>query len=177
MMGSGPLDYFNETFGKLAASNTKGKMEKNFYKSLNKIEISKDISENSKQRQSLRACGAFKSPDIILESDSIEFAEDLDGLAKRLVTRIKEVVGDFLDRHTVAEYAIENAENIFNGDTLQRIVLVDMGEYERAKEIAKEAVRNDDDGGFENEGRSFFQWLLHYLRKRKRQNFFSNLWG
>lgn len=134
-----------------------------------------NMSENSKERQSLRACGAFKSPYIVLEDDSMEFTEDLDDLAKRLVMRIKEVVGDFLDRHTIAEYAIENAENIFNGDTLQCIVLVDMGEYERAKEIAKEAVRNDEDGGFENLGRTFFQWLLHYLRKRKVKNFFRNL--
>lgn len=136
-----------------------------------------NMSSNSRERESLRVNGAFTSPSIILESNSIELSEDLDGLAKHLVMRIKEVVGDFLNKHTVAEYAIENAGNIFNGDELQCIAYVDMGEYERAKEIAKAAVRNGDGGGFENLGWTFFQWLLHYLRKRKVKNFFSNLWG
>jgi len=130
-----------------------------------------NMSENSKESESLRSVGAFTSPTIFLERDSFELIEDFDALAQRLITRFGEVVDAFLESHTVTEYVIENVQD----EILQCIAYVDIGDYGRAKEIAKSAIQDGNKERFENEGRGFFQWLLHYLRKRKREEFFNNL--
>ncbi|MCM1090965.1 MAG: hypothetical protein NC092_10110 [Butyrivibrio sp.] len=80
------------------------------------------------------------------------------------------MIRDFLEHHTVTEYVIEDGQDA----TLQCIAYIDIGDYEHAKEIAKAAIRDGNKERFENEGRGFFQWVLHYLRKRKIENFFNN---
>lgn len=107
-----------------------------------------------------------------MESGSFEFIEDLEGLAQQLVSRLREVVDDFLASYTVAEYVINNEQD----DILQCLAYVDIGDYMHAKEIAKAAIKAGNKEQFENEGRGFFQWLLHYLKKRERENFFNNFW-
>lgn len=139
-----------------------------------------DMEENINGSESLRAIAAFKSPSILIEDSSFDLADDIQELAKRFMNTITAAVRGFTEKYDVAEYILDNkkpAGFFYNGEVLKCIVHIDRQEYSYAEEIARKSIENGDhDGGFENRGRGFFDFLLSYIKKgRKKDRFIKSV--
>lgn len=64
-----------------------------------------------------------------------------------------------MEQHDIDEYAIHNADGM-NADILEYLAYVHMGEVDKAKSIAMNAIENGNTGNFVNEGKAFFEWAL-----------------
>lgn len=131
-----------------------------------------NMKENINERESLRAIGAFQSPFIIIKENSYELTEDTKKLAEKLMDEIVTTVESFLADYDVAEYIFDdkNAKNIYNVEVLKCIAYIERQEYSCAKKMAQKAIaEGDHDGGYENEGKGFFDWTLRYLEKEGRK--------
>ena len=59
-----------------------------------------------------------------------------------------------MEQHDIDEYAIYNADGM-NADILEYLAYVHMGEVDKAKSIAMNAIENGNTGNFVNEGKAF----------------------
>lgn len=117
------------------------------------------MPSNSKQADSLRAIGAFTAPSILIEEGEVELTENYEELAESLVELIMERSHDFMKNYDIDEYAVNNAGGM-NIDTLRCLAYIHMNNIEQAVKIAKNAIKDGDSGGFMNEGKTFFEWML-----------------
>lgn len=114
---------------------------------------------NSKEAVSLRAVGAFKAPSIILKMEEIELTDNYKEHAEYLAELVDECSRNFMERYDIDEYIIK-CENGMNRNILKCLAYIHMNNIEQAVKIAKNAIKDGDSGGFMNEGKTFFEWML-----------------
>jgi len=117
------------------------------------------LSDNAKKNDSLRACGAFKAPAILLKKGEIEFSEIFHEVPAYLVDLIDKCSYDFLSQYEIDDYII-NKEKGVDKEILKCLAYLHIGEKTSAKMVAQDAITNGDKGNYENEGKTFFEWLL-----------------
>ncbi len=114
---------------------------------------------NKKINDSLRAVGAFKAPSILIKKGEYELSEDIVSLANKFIEEVEVSSDNFLENNEINIYVINN-KNGQDNKILKCLAYLDMKQYEQANEVAIEALKAGDRGRFENEGNSFFEWLL-----------------
>ena len=120
-----------------------------------------NMADNKKAPVSLRAYGAFKAPAIIIFSDPIPLSDDIDSIVQTFLDTVVMHVNDFLRNNKVSDFIFSN-ENLPHGPLWRCLEYIDRKDIASAVEVAKrEIAAGDKDGGFENEGKGFFEWVLY----------------
>lgn len=118
------------------------------------------MPDNSKEPQSLRANGAFKAPSVLLKKGEMEFSNEYLYQAVRLVNLIEHCSNDFLENNNIDDYVIKSNE-VMDIEILKCLAYIHMGNVSDAIAYSKNCIDNGEVGRFENEGKRFFEWLLH----------------
>ncbi len=119
-----------------------------------------NMSDNKDQPISLRVNGAFTSPSIIIAEGEISLSSDMCSVAGLLCNTVHTKVMEFRKHHNVNEYVIEHNEIPYSS-TLKCLAYIDLCNPVLAVEVAQAAIKEGDvHGGFENEGKGFFEWIL-----------------
>ena len=126
-----------------------------------------DMSDNRKMGDSFRATGAFVAPAIWIKRELKEPEVFSDTFLKECVQEVQLALEEFVTQNDINEYVLrgtdlEDGGKLLDGNLLKCLAYCDLGNVSAAKKIAKEEVRKGRDGGFENEGKSFFEWMLLY---------------
>lgn len=117
------------------------------------------MPSNSKKNDSLRACGAFKAPSVLLKKGEVELTEKYEEQAEYLVGLVDECSRNFMEKYDVDEYII-NYENGMDKEILKCLAYIHMNKTEEAIKVAQDSVNNGNRGNYENEGKAFFDWIL-----------------
>ena len=121
-----------------------------------------NMPDNKLQPLSFRARGAFTSPCILVDGIEIEFDEDLDAVADKYCSAVAETAKSFLYNNDIGEYVLTN-NSIFCTPVLKCLEHLDRGNITTALEIAKQQIALGDCGGFMNEGKTFFEWVVYQI--------------
>ena len=116
-----------------------------------------DMPENSKQKLSLRATGAFVVPLIEIASGTIEFESDIIEIASiycNLIKKSEETCSGLVT--DVNSFVLEHLDQTYRADVLQSLAYLDKGDKEKARAIA---VANIGKSGFVNAGKDYFERL------------------
>lgn len=117
------------------------------------------MSENTKKGDSLRACGAFKAPSILIEKGEVELTDQFKELSGFLIEKIDKCSDEFLLNYNIDDYVINFEEGI-NKEILKCLAYIHMNCSDKAKDIAQNAIANGNMGGYINEGKTFFEWMI-----------------
>lgn len=130
-----------------------------------------EMSENINAKESLRANGAYVCPSFqwieksyevsTLELMHIDIANAIDDFQyeiNKLVEMIKLEYGDF---HAF----ILSKENILDGKLLKMIANISKKDYFIAKEIACEEIDKGQRGGYRNQGKDIYEYIIEYCNK------------
>ena len=126
-----------------------------------------DMSDNRKTGDAFRSIGAFVAPSIWIKRYLEEPEIFSDKFLRDCVEKVQSQLESFVTKHDINEYVlsgtdIEDGGKLLDGNLLKCLAYCDLGNVSAAKRIAKEEVQKGRDGGFENEGKSFFEWMLLY---------------
>ncbi|MBR4288198.1 MAG: hypothetical protein IKT50_02035 [Clostridia bacterium] len=118
------------------------------------------MPDNKKMPFSLRANGAFSAPSIILSQGEIALSSDVEAIPESFLNMVEEKISFFLSKHEVNSYVLSH-KDIPCSSTLMCLAFLDMDNPSAAVKIAqKEIAAGNRLGGFENEGKVFFEWIL-----------------
>lgn len=119
-----------------------------------------NMSSNKDQPLSLRAVGAFTAPDITVCRKEIPILSDIDAFVSSFYQLVIDESTDFLLKNPLDDYILSQSD-IPRGDTLKCLVYLSRNDTAAAICEAKNAIATGDHlGGFENEGKGFFDWIL-----------------
>ena len=126
-----------------------------------------DMSDNRKMGDAFRSIGAFVSPSIIIADFLKEPESFSNDFLQNCVEEVEDTLEKFLTKNDINKYVLrevdfEDGGKLLDGNLLKCLAYCDLGNVSAAKKIAKEEVQKGRDGGFENEGKSFFEWMLLY---------------
>ena len=116
-----------------------------------------DMPENSKQKLSLRATGAFAVPLIETASGTIEFEGDVNVISSvycDLIKKSEETCSGWVT--DVNSFVLGQLDQTYGANVLRSLAYLDRGDKEKAREIA---VANIGKSGFVNEGKDYFERL------------------
>lgn len=117
------------------------------------------MNDNKKKNDSLRAIGAFKAPSILIKKGEYELSEEIVSLANQFIDEVEVASANFIANNEINMYVLKH-ENGQDNKILKCLAYIDMKQYVQANEVARESLEVADRGKFENEGNSFFEWLL-----------------
>ena len=117
------------------------------------------MPSNSKCAASLRACGAFKSPSILLKNGELELTDRYEEHAEYLLNLVDEYSQNFMKQYDIDEYIIDCWDGMYK-ETLKCLAYIHTNQTGEAIKIAQNSINNDYTGGFVNSGKSFFEWIL-----------------
>ena len=117
------------------------------------------MDENIKKNNSLRACGAFKAPAILLKSGEFELTIEYEQQAKTFVELIDGCVCEFIKNHRIDEYVIEKEDGM-DAEVLKCLAYLHMDKKVEAMRVAKNANDNAISSNYENNGKTFWEWVL-----------------
>lgn len=115
------------------------------------------MPENSKQKLSLRATGAFAVPLIEIASGTIEFESDVFEISSmycNLIKRSEETCSGLVT--DVNSFVLGHLNQTYGANVLQSLAYLDSGDKEKARAIA---IANIGKSGFVNEGKDYFERL------------------
>lgn len=126
-----------------------------------------DMSDNRKTGDAFRSIGAFVAPSLWIKRYLEEPEIFSDKFLRDCVEKVQSQLESFVTKHDINEYVLsgtdfEDGGKLLDGNLLKCLAYCDLGNVSAAKKIAKEEVQKGRDGGFENEGKSFFEWMLLY---------------
>ena len=119
-----------------------------------------NMPNNRLQPLSFRANAAFKSPSILLPLGGIMFDEDLDMVANQCCSAVAATVNSFLDNNSVGEYVLTKESSPY-APVLKCLEYLDRNDTAAALEIAYHEIALGNCGGFSNEGKTFFEWVVY----------------
>lgn len=117
------------------------------------------MSGNSKKNDSLRASGAFKAPSILLKKGEADLTDRYEEQAEYLVGLVDECSHNFMEQYDIDEYIIDYEDGM-DKEILKCLAYIHMNKTEEAIEIAQDSLNNGNRGNYENEGKTFFDWIL-----------------
>ena len=83
-----------------------------------------------KKNDSLRACGAFKAPSVLLKKGEVDLAEKYEEQAEYLVGLVEKCSRNFMEKYDVDEYII-NYENGMDKEILKCLAYIHMNKLRR----------------------------------------------
>lgn len=119
------------------------------------------ISANSKKNDSLRACGAFKAPSILLKKGEVDLTDKYEEQAEYLLGLVDECSHNFMEQYNIDEYIIDYEDGM-DKEVLKCLAYIHMNNTEEAKKIAQDSINNGNRGNYENGGKAFFDWILMF---------------
>lgn len=114
---------------------------------------------NSKKNDSLRACGAFKAPSILLNKGEFELTDKFEEQAEYLLRLVDECSHNFMEKYDIDEYIIDYEDGVYK-EMLKCLAYIHMNNIEEAIKIAQDSINNGNKGNHENGGKAFFEWIL-----------------
>lgn len=117
-----------------------------------------NMESNCNEPESLRAVGAFSAPKIMIAQEFWMITGNVEYYAEKIFKQAEERKCEFLRKNSVNDYVMQHDEIIYSS-TLKVLAYIDMGMEEKAKELAAKELKAGKSGGFENEGRDFFDWV------------------
>lgn len=126
-----------------------------------------NMRDNRTTGDAFRSIGAFVAPSIIIANLLKEPESFSDDFLQNCVEEVNDILEEFLIKNDINKYVLkevdfEDGGKLLDGNLLKCLAYCDLGNVSAAKKIAKEEVQKGRDGGFENEGKSFFEWMLLY---------------
>ena len=119
-----------------------------------------NMSSNKDQPLSLRAVGAFTAPGIIVCRKEVPIFSDLDAFVESFYQTVIDESTRFLQENPLNDYILSHEVEPWGG-TLKCLVHLSCNDISSAISEAKTAIASGDhDGGFVNEGKGFFDWIL-----------------
>lgn len=121
---------------------------------------------NSKRNDSLRAIGAFTAPAILLKNGEAELTDKYEEQAEYLLELVDEYSHNFMEKYDIDEYIIDYEDGMYKEELgmykeeLKCLAYIHMNNIEEAIKIAQDSINNGYRGGYENEGKGFFEWIL-----------------
>lgn len=122
-----------------------------------------NMQSNKTEPESLRVIGAFSAPKIILKFDSLNIDEDFDKLVNELYDEFDMIIESFIDKNKYIDYVCNH--KITSSNEILLLYFLEQGDYEKALNIAINQQKLGNRGGFENEGKTFYQWAIEYIKK------------
>lgn len=119
-----------------------------------------NMPDNKLQPLSFRVNGAFKSPSIILAMGEIGLDEDLEGIAEKYCSIVSETAKSFLDSTSVGDYVLTKGSSPY-APVLKCLEHLIRNDANAALDIANSAIASGNSGGFSNDGKNFFEWVVH----------------
>ena len=120
-----------------------------------------NMADNKKAPVSLRAIGAFAAPSITIFADKIPLSDDIDSIVQTFFDTVIIHVNDFLEKNQVNDFVFAT-ESLPRGPLLRCLAYLEQKDIASAVEVAqKEIAAGNRCGGFENEGKGFFEWVLY----------------
>ena len=120
-----------------------------------------NMADNKKAPVSLRAYGAFVAPSITILDDELPLSVDIDSIVQTFFDTVIIHVNDFLEKNQVNDFVFAT-EGLPRGALLRCLAYLDQKDIASAVEVAqKEIAAGNRRGGFENEGKGFFEWVLY----------------
>ena len=126
-----------------------------------------NMRDNRTIGDAFRSIGAFVAPSIIIANLLKETESFSNEFLQNCVEEVEDTLEKFLTKNDINKYVLrevdfEDGGKLLDGNLLKCLAYCDLGNVPAAKKIAKEEVQKGRDGGFENEGKSFFEWMLLY---------------
>ena len=122
------------------------------------------MSDNKKESDSLRAVGAFSVPGIILKDGFYDIDDSIDKIGEVIIQEMEELSQHFLKNNSIDEYIITHNEGV-DDNMLKCLAYLHMNKPEKALKIARDSVEKGNHGGFYNEGKWFFEWVICMYEK------------
>ena len=114
---------------------------------------------NSKKNDSLRACGAFKAPSVLLKKGEVDLTENYEEQAEYLIRLVEECSRNFMENYDIDEYVIE-CEDGMDKEVLKCLAYIHMNNMEQAVKIAQGSINDGKRGNYVSGGNGFFEWIL-----------------
>lgn len=131
-----------------------------------------DIEDNIKQRESLRANGAFTVPSLKISESSFDLTE-LTNLEEASHTVMKHIVEEhnnfiesiFEDSKIFNQYLLKE-KSYLREELIKMIANIELQEFEEAKRMAQDEIVKGSRGGYQNNNKDIYQYILEYCEKQ-----------
>jgi hypothetical protein len=131
-----------------------------------------DMKDNIKQRDSLRANGAYTMPSFKISEHSFDIVEstDLEEASGIIAKFILEEHNKFLesiyeDNKTFNQYLL-NQKSYLREELIKMLANVELNDFSEARRMAQEEITKGNRGGFQNNNEDIYQYILKYCEKQ-----------
>lgn len=136
-----------------------------------------NMIDNKKMPDSFRAWGAFTACSISIDEQEYMFIDKenyIDDII-RIIERLEKRLNEFVANNDINEYILSHTDTWDGGDLnygndLKCLAYCDMREYEMAKKVAIGELEKGRSGGFVNEGKNFYEWVVEYTDRKINEN-------
>lgn len=127
-----------------------------------------DMESNIKERESLRAIGAFSMPSFRISEHVLDVSEPVNEteLAREVLNIVSREESDFLNlvSHSadVFNRKMLSETEFLNEKLIKMIACVELGDIERARKMAEEEIEKGERGGYGNNDKDIYQYIVEY---------------
>lgn len=132
-----------------------------------------NMIDNKKMPDSFRAWGAFKAWSITIDEFEYVFIDKENYIKDivKIIERFEKKVNEFIAKNDINEYVLSHMDTRDGGDLtygneLKCLAYCDRGEYGKSKKVAIEELEKGKSGGFVNEGKNFYEWVVEYTNRK-----------
>jgi len=131
-----------------------------------------DMEDNIKQRDSLRANGAFIMPSLKISECWLDITE-LTNLEEASHTTMKYIFEEhnkfiesvFGDSKTFNQYLLKQKDYL-SEELIKMLANIELQDFEEAKRMAQDEIAKGNGGGFQNNNKDVYQFILEYCEKQ-----------
>jgi hypothetical protein len=127
-----------------------------------------DMKSNIGQRDSLRANGAFVAPSLKISENVFEISKvtNLDKMSHEISNTIAQEHNNFIQSFSgeTQEYNrhLLNSNGYLREKLMKMLANIELQDYERAKMMAGEEIAEGNRGGYQNNDKDIYQYILEY---------------
>lgn len=135
-----------------------------------------DMESNIKERESLRAIGAFAMPSYRISEHVLDVSEPVNEteLAREVLDIVSREENDFLNLVSHNAYAfnrkILEETGYLDEKLIKMIACIELGDIEKAGRMAEEEIKKRKSGGFGNNDKDIYQYIVEYCTAKCREH-------
>ena len=135
-----------------------------------------DMESNIKERESLRAIGAFTMPSFEISKHVLDVSEPVDEteLAREVLKVASREEDDFLNlvshNADVFNRKILEETGFLDEKLIKMIACIELGDIEKAGRMAEEEIKKRKSGGFGNNDKDIYQYIVEYCTAKCREH-------
>ena len=125
-----------------------------------------DMKSNIEQKDSLRANGAFVAPSLRISESTFEISEttNLEEMSHKITSIISQEHNNFVQSFSGStqaynRYLLEETGYLREG-LIKMLANIELQDYEAAKKMAQEEITKGNRGGYQNNGKDIYQYIL-----------------